>query len=352
MATKKAVKKAAKKAPAKKTVAKKTAPKKAVPKKAVTKKIAVKKKAAPAPAPRAKKVREADFSAFPPEAIKEFDRDLCLACVLDVFTRVLKLPAKTAQAEVRRYTPTLEELSAEIPARPFFHLKDEQAPCPFCGAAAKWHARIRVHRIESGKATDAMRRELIKSLPEARYSVVEEKSTRQAAFFDWLEGISKFLDLESPRWPMDLAMHYLSRKEPKEDWAILFAGITMARRSRRLTEGWECEHGKLYLAPMLFDELILVQYLVSRSHHAGGTTFEGRYTLAELFARLRNSGYLRHVGVSTGNVSDALEQLVEVLGGGEGAMRFYYVIDRGEFLEHVEKVAGIKPPRAKKPLAE
>lgn len=341
MATKKAARKARKVAAKERIPSKKTA---------VKKTVAPKKKAPPASP--AKKVREADFSAFPPEAIKEFDRDLCLACVLDVFTRILKLPAKTAQAEVRRYTPTIEELSAEVPARPFFHLKDEAAPCPFCGAAAKWHARIRVHRIESGKATDAMRRELIKSLPEARYSVMEEKSTRQAAFFDWLEGISKFLDLESPRWPMDLAMHYLSRKEPKEDWAILFAGITMVRRSRRLMEGWEVEGGRLFLAPMLFDELILVQYLVSRSHHAGGTTFEGRYTLAELFARLRNSGYLRHAGVSTGNVSDALEQLVEVLGGGEGAMRFYYVIDRGEFLEHVEKVAGIKPPRAKKLLAE
>ena len=265
-----------------------------------------------------------------------------------MFTRVLKLAPKTAQSEVKRYTPTLEELSAETPTRPFFHLKDEQAPCPYCGAVAKWHARIRVHRIESGKATDAMRRDLIKSLPEERYSVVEEKSTRQAAFFDWLESISKFLDLDSPRWLMDISMHYLSRKEPKEDWAILFAGISAVRRSRRLGEGWEVEGGRLFLAPMMFDELILVQYLVSRSHKSGGTTFEGRYTLAELFARLRNSGYLRSVGVSAGNASDAFEQLVEVLGGGEGSMRFYYVIDRGEFLEHVKKVEGVKPPRAKK----
>ena len=28
----------------------------------------------------------------------------------------------------------------------------------------------------------------------------------------------------------------------------------------------------------------------------GGLTLEGRYTLAELFARLRNAGYLRAVG--------------------------------------------------------
>ena len=50
---------------------------------------------------------------------------------------------------------------------------------------------------------------------------------------------------------------------------------------------------------MLFDELLLVQYLVSRSHKAGGLTLEGRYTLPELFARLRNSGYLRALDVHT-----------------------------------------------------
>jgi hypothetical protein len=55
---------------------------------------------------------------------------------------------------------------------------------------------------------------------------------------------------------------------------------------------------------MLFDELLLVQYLVSRSHKAGGLTFEGRYTLPELFARLRNSGYLRSVGVPAQNPAE------------------------------------------------
>ena len=58
---------------------------------------------------------------------------------------------------------------------------------------------------------------------------------------------------------------------------------------------------------MLFDELLLVQYLVSRSHKAGGLTLEGRYTLHELFVRLRNSGYLRTVAVQTHNPGDALE---------------------------------------------
>jgi hypothetical protein len=104
------------------------------------------------------------------------------------------------------------------------------------------------------------------------------------------------------------------------------------RRSRRLEEGWEADNGRLFLAPMLFDELLLVQYLVSRSHLAGGVTWEGRYTLPELFHRLRHSGYLRGVGVQAGNPGDALEQLLAHLSGGETALRFYYIIDRRQLL--------------------
>jgi hypothetical protein len=116
------------------------------------------------------------------------------------------------------------------------------------------------------------------------------------------------------------------------------------RRSRRLEEGWEQDNGRLFLAPMLFDELLLVQYLVSRSHLAGGLTFEGRYTLPELFHRLRNSGYLRGAGVQANNPGDALEQLLTHLSGGEAALRFYYIIDRRELMEGAK---GLKIVKAK-----
>src|SRR5207248_8878835 len=131
----------------------------------------------------------------------------------------------------------------------------------------------------------------------------------------------------------DLSRHYLSRKEPKVDWQEQFSLIHSIRRSRRLDSGWEIDNGRLFLAPMLFDELLLMQYLVSRSHKAGGLTLEGRYTLAELFARLRNSGYLRSAGIHTQNPGDALEQLVVYLGGGEAAIKFYHILDRRDFLQ-------------------
>jgi len=123
----------------------------------------------------------------------------------------------------------------------------------------------------------------------------------------------------------------LSRKEPKTDWKAEFEPVHSIRRSRRLESGWQVEGDRLFLSPNLFDELLLVQYLVSRSHKAGGLTLEGRYTLHELFSRLRRSGYLRALEIPAQNPADALEQLVQYLGGGESAIKFYHIVDRRDF---------------------
>jgi hypothetical protein len=144
-------------------------------------------------------------------------------------------------------------------------------------------------------------------------------------------------------------VHYLSRKEPKTDWQAQAGEIHGIRRSRHLDSGWEIDNGRLFLAPMLFDELLLVQYLVSRSHRAGGLTLEGRYTLPELYGRLRNSGYLRAAGISAQNPADALEQLVIHLGGGETAVKFYHVVDRRDFLGKMKSLKLVTPPKPKAP---
>lgn len=293
---------------------------------------------------------ELDLKKFPPESVERTEKWICLACVLDVFTRHMGLPVRKAYAEVTGYTPTIEELKAAVPVRPYFSPADPKEPCPHCGSAAKWHTRLAVLRIESGKATDDPRRELVKSLPKTggKFAVLEEKATRQHAFFHWLEKVSEELDLDDPRWLGDISMHYLSRREPKTDWAGVFEGVHGIRRSRRLEEGWETDAGRLFLAPMLFDELLAVQYLVSRSHKAGGLTLEGRYTLPELSSRLRNSGYLRSAGIEGGSPADALEQLVGYLGGGEAVCRYYYIVDRRELLERVKAVKEVRVPKPKK----
>ena len=315
------------------------------PRTAVKLKAAAVKPKAAAAKPKAK---APDFSALPAESCTRSEKHICLACVLDVFTRHMGMTLTAADLEVRRYAPSLAELQASANARPYFTALLD-APCPYCGSAAKWHARLSVYRIESGKATDAARRELIKSLPQkdGQFVVLEEKATQQHAFFEWLEKISADFDLDDPRWIREVSRHYLSRKEPKVDWAAQFKQTHSIRRSRRLESGFEVDNGRLFLAPVLFDELLLVQYLVSRSQKAGGLTLEGRYTLPELFVRLRNAGYLRAVGIASHSPSDVFEQLVDHLSGGESSLRYYYIVDRREFLEKVKSVSSIKPPRPK-----
>ena len=292
-----------------------------------------------------------DLSALPPESVTQLEKWICLACVLDVFTRHMGLAPKTAHLDVTRYTPSVAELYAAAMTRPYFAGQSPKDPCPYCGSAPKWHARLWVCRIESGKATDARRRELVKSLPTSddQFLVLEEKGTQQEAFFEWLEKISAGLDFENPDWLRDVSRHYLTRKEPKSDWQAAFDQTHSIRRSRRLESGWEVDHGRLFLSPMQFDELLLVQYLVSRSHKAGGRTLEGRYTLHELFVRLRNSGYLRSVEVHAHNPGDALEELLNHLSGGQTSLKFHHIVDRRDFLAKVKALRLMKPPKPKKP---
>jgi hypothetical protein len=299
--------------------------------------------------PSAKKLDALDLSAFPPESVNTVEKWLCLACVLDVFTRHLRLAPRTAHLEIKRYTPSIPELYTPTPGRPWFASPSDQNRCPYCGSSSKWLARIRAYRIESSKATDVPRRDLLRSLPQAddQCVIVEEKATRQHAFFEWLDKVSGGLDLEDPAWLRKISQHYLSRKEPKIDWQAKFGQIHSIRRSRRVESGWEIENGHLFLAPLLFDELLLVQYLVSRSHRSGGLTLEGRYTLPELISRLRNAGYLRVSGIHAHNPSDALEQLITYLGGGEAGIKFYHIVDRREFLEQVRTLRLMKPPKLK-----
>ena len=84
---------------------------------------------------------------------------------------------------------------------------------------------------------------------------------------------------------------------------------------------------------------------MSRSAKAGGLTLEGRYTLPELFVRLRNAGYLRAVGVGGHTPGDALEQLIEYLGGGEATLRIYHIVDRRDVLEKVKALRLLNAPR-------
>lgn len=306
---------------------------------------APKKTPKPAPVKRPKKTKAAglELSGFPPESLLSSTLGVCLACALDVLTRHMGLSAERARAEIRRYNPTLQELTTATPARPYMTWPAED--CPYCGAPPKWHAPLRIVRIEGGKATDIARRALVKKIGKGgKFTIIEEKSTERDALYSWLSTTGANLDLESPGWLLEAARHWLGRRLPKEEWTKTFDRIRFVRRSKRLEDGFEIEGPRLFLARVLFDEILLIQYLLSRSHKAGGQTFEGRLTLHDLFRRLRRGGYLRRMGIASSNPADALEQLVESHGG-ESRVKFHHIVDRRDFLTRLAELKGARIPR-------
>ncbi|HWW77892.1 MAG TPA: hypothetical protein VNZ44_20980, partial [Pyrinomonadaceae bacterium] len=53
-----------------------------------------------------------DFSEFPAGSVTRHDVTLCLACIFKLFTNQLGLAPRTAYNEIRRYAPTVAELTA------------------------------------------------------------------------------------------------------------------------------------------------------------------------------------------------------------------------------------------------
>ena len=286
------------------------------------------------------KRRELDWSAFPAGMVNEYSTHLCLACIFKIFTAQLGLAPRTAYSEIKRHAPNITELTSTTASRPYFDSDEKSPHCPYCNAARRWHAKLDTYRIEGGKATDALRRALIKSLPKTdeQFQIVETKSDRRTLFFEWLDMLDRTLDLDSDTWLNEATKAYLQRREPKTDWVEVFEGVSVVRRSHRLEEGWERDGKRLFLNPALYNDALLVQYLVSRSHKHGGRTLEGRLTLMELVRRLRHSGHLQAQGITEHDQFEVLEKMIEHLSGGEGAVKLYYIIDRRDFLEKVKTV--------------
>jgi hypothetical protein len=263
----------------------------------------------------ATKQRELDLTEFPPGTVTEYTTLVCLACIFDIFTKQLNLAPRTAFSEIKRHTPTIEELTSRGAMRPYFDSEEKHPHCPYCGSAKRWLARFDTYCIEGGKTTDAARRALLRKLPKAedQFVVQEKKSDSGAVFFDWLDTLGRSLDLNDEAWLIDASRMYLERREPKTNWDEVFDGLRAVRRSSRLTEGWERDGARLFLAPSLYSEALLIQYLVSRSHAHGGLTLEGRLTLMELTRRLRYSGYLDQVGITERDPGEVFEKLVNHL---------------------------------------
>src|SRR5260221_7223884 len=263
----------------------------------------------------ATKKRELDLSEFPPGTITEYTTLVCLACIFDIFTKQLGLAPRTAFSEVKRHTPTIAELTSRSATRPYFDSEEKNPHCPYCGSAKRWLARFDTVCIEGSKTTDAARRALLKKLPKAdeQFLVLEKKSDSRSVLFEWLDTLRGNLDLDDESWLIDATRMYLERREPTTNWDEAFDELRAVRRSSRLSEGWERDGGRLFLAPGLYSEALLIQYLVSRSHARGGLTLEGRLTLMDLIRRLRYSGYLDQIGVTEREPGEVFEKLIDHL---------------------------------------
>src|SRR2546423_1408350 len=265
--------------------------------------------------PLGKKRRELDLKDFPPGTVTEYTTLVCLACIFDIFTKQLRLAPRTAFSEIKRHSPTIEELTSRGAMRPYFDSEEDSPHCPYCGSGRRWLARFDTYCIEGGKTTDAARRALMKKLPKADddFVVVEKKSDSRAVFFEWLDTLGLNLDFNEKNWLLEATRKYLERREPKTNWAEIFADVRAVRRSSRLTEGWERDGARLFLAPNLYSEAILIQYLISRSHRHGGLTLEGRLTLMDLIRRLRYYGYLDQISITERDSGEVFEKVVDHL---------------------------------------
>jgi hypothetical protein len=255
--------------------------------------------------------------------------------VFDIFTKQLAMAPRSAFIEMKKHEPAIPEIAGPA-QRPYFEEADG-GKCPYCQAAGRWHARLEWRRIEGSRATDAERKKALAKLPKAggQFVVIEEKSSRQTVVFEWLDRLGQELDFGDTRWMKQAARIFLEKREPKTDWAQIFAGIGMVRRSHRLEEGYEIDGGRLFLCTDLWDEVLLFQYFLSRSQLSGGRTFEGRLTIRELTQRLRRRGFMREHEIE-GDEFDVLEQLIETLDPGAATVRLYYVVDRRDYLDRLQ----------------
>src|ERR1051325_7543835 len=162
----------------------------------------------------AKTKKQLDLAPFPPGSITEYTTLVCLACTFDIFTTQIGLAPRTAYSEIRKYSPTIAELSETKAVRPFFDSDERNPHCPYCNAAKRWHARFDTTRIEDDKTTAVARRNLIKKLPQKdeQFLVMEAKSDKRTTFYDWLHTLGQNLDIEEDDWLLATSRAQLARR--------------------------------------------------------------------------------------------------------------------------------------------
>lgn len=280
------------------------------------------------------------FDSLPRSAVSETTLNACLKCAFDLFTKQLKLAPRTALSELKKHTPEITDFTGASTARPHFFSSPEIKKCPYCNAARRWFAEFRATRIDAHSSFEKERKKLWAALKKAGegFTLVKPERTQMQIFSEWLERLNRQIDFTTERWLLDLAVETVKRASPSSGWEeVLAEGVSRVQLSRELEGDWHYERRWLYVSPALYGNALMVQHLLSRTHQHGGQTFEGRLTLPEFMNRLRRTGYLEALGVTTRDPFEAFEQVVARLVE-SGPSAVYYAIDRRQYLERLKEI--------------
>jgi hypothetical protein len=277
-----------------------------------------------------------NWESIPPQLITELFLRQCLKCGFDLMTKRLGLAARTAYSEMKKFVPDAQAFRAREVERPLFRSAESAVPCPYCEAAKRWVATIRLVEIDVHKDISKQAKALLTAVRrhEEEYTIAKDTRLPIQVFSDWLERLSHRLNFDGERWMRDATLEYLRRREPGADWSES-EKVSQVLPSRRLEEGWEQDGNRLYLSPALYGDVLVVQYLLSRTHLHGARTFEGRLTAFEFYHRLRRAGYLEKRGIEADDPGSALEGAINKLSE-EGVIKPVSIIDRTAYLEQLK----------------
>ena len=288
----------------------------------------------------ARKKTEVSFETIPRSLVFEVTLTLCLKCAFNFFTKQLKLAPRTAFSELKKHVPEESDFTGTGTSRPHFFEGPDVDHCPYCNAPKRWFARFKAFRIDSHPSIEKERKKLwaaLKKDPE-RFVVWTHPKTTTEIFSEWLDRLKRKSNLDNDEWLVPVAVEAVHRKHPSAELdSAVRAGVKRVQISRQLDADWNYSDGWLYVTPEAYGDILLIQYLISRSHLHGGRTLEGRLTLQELMSKLKRIGYLDARGIQFSDLYQTLEESVEKLVA-SGPTAVYYAVDRNDYMKQLKIV--------------
>lgn len=280
------------------------------------------------------------LQSLPSTAVTEMPLMICLKCAFDVCTKQFNLATRTAYVELRKHVPEETDFTGASTVRPHFLAESRLDRCPFCNAPKRWFAGFHAYRIEAHPSFEKERKRTWTALKKlsTRFTLWKPDLTQMQIFSRWLEWTRRHLDMNGDAWLLAVAVSWVKRCFPSNEWdEVPTDQIRRVQVSRQVENGWTYEERVLYVSPVVYGDVLMVQHLLSRAQMHGGTTFEGRLTLRELEHRLRRLGYFEARGIDASEPQEIFEQAVAALVA-SGPDAVYYAVDRGEYLEKLKSV--------------